>query len=350
MEVDAAAATEWQGAARETLRSGFNEWAEFPALEEHSKQVYQNPRLDGLRARHYYRLHDDAGQGPVQFDVTSMSFTIGKGGLIFNGIADPATGQTQYTLPLNGEVFFYIEAQDVGSDYNAAPNTIDTFSRGAIPGASANNPLNSLSAPSSQHGADAESVDQLRMRNRTKWATLGVGSPPPAYENWVRTAHPAIKRVEVFTNLDISDPGRVDVLIAGDGGALSSTIVQAAQNALTPAGKFVGGNRIPACAKAVVSSAINNNIALSGKIYVEASLNQPSFRTKALADLLAFQRAFRIGQRVSWERLLQVVTLQGGTSPSAVPDVEDFLPNVDTVLLYNEVPLFDGSALQFLSR
>jgi hypothetical protein len=44
-----------------------------------------------------------------------------------------------------------------------------------------------------------------------------------------------------------------------------------------------------------------------------------------------------IGQLVSWERCLEVVTQRAGLSARVIYNVENFLPSADVPLLYNEV-------------
>lgn len=348
VEVEANGLVELDRAAEVTLRSGFNDWAEGAALKEHSRQVYQNFPLEGRRSIIQVTLTDGGG-GPWSFSSTSVSFSVGAGGTLFDGIPDPNNGQTQYTLSRNGSVRIFVQGHEVGGGaYNPAVGAIDTFARGALPGVSVTNAPGSQSVLGAQLGSDEEQTPALRRRNETKWATRGAGSPLAAYENWARGADVGVTRVAVLRNLNLLDPGTVTVLIAGDSGALPPATVQKVQKAISE--RQVGGPRIPGTARAVVQTVVDNVIAVSGKFFVEATLNQPSFRAQIEKNAVTFQSSLPIGGFISCERLLEVLTSIAGLSAGVILDVQDFRPNVDVTQRYNQAAVFDLTALQLISR
>lgn len=347
VEIDADALTNFQQATQAVLYSGFSEWATGDALAEHSRQVYNNQKRTGTRAIMRVRL-TDGGAGPFTIDPTAISVSVGDGGLTFDGVLDPtgATGN-QINLPLNGSASIYVQATAVGAAYNVAAGTIDTLARGVLPGVSVTNPPDALSAPGSVQGADVEKDDALRARNRTQWGTLGMGSPPIAYENWVRGADVSITRVAVYTNVDMLDPGTVTILIAGSAGALGPTAVLAAQNAVAPA--TIGGSKIPETARAIVASAVNNVVPVIANLYVQAEYNTTAFHLLVFDAVDAFESALVIGGKISWARLQEVVLSPAGTSAGIITDADWLSPLTDQIQAYYQVAIFDLTQLVFIS-
>ena len=74
-------------------------------------------------------------------------------------------------------------------------------------------------------------------------------------------------------------------------------------------------------------------------MYLEGSIGLP----KTAADVATFFADMDIGQLVSWERCLEVITQRAGLSARVIYNVENFAPSADVPLLYNEV------AVPFLS-
>jgi len=346
VEVEANTLTEFQTAAKATLDSGFSEFAVDDALTVLSDQLYQNTRLAGQQLIGRLTLTDGGG-GPFNFSASSVSFSGGVGNLMFDGIPDPSTGLDQLTLPRNGTQYVWVRARGVGAKYNLASGTLRNFVRGILPGVAVTNPSNWISVDGAVQGADAEGTDSLRARNRTKWGTLGVGSPPSAYENRARAADSTITRVSVYTNLDLADPGVVSVLLAGAAGGVAPQTVVNVQNAIAP--QRIGGPNIPATAKAIAASATNHSIAVSGKLYVAAAANTPAFLAQIGANVSTFEQSLRIGAKVAWARLLEAVTYAAGLDPSIIQDVTDFSPSADVLQSYTQVAKFDLTGLQLIS-
>ena len=350
IETEAGAIANFELARREELHSGLNEWATGDALTEHSRQVYGNERRDGKRTIMRLLL-TDGGAGPFTFDPSSTSFSVGKGGLLYDGIPNPTLApgvSSQLTLPLNGSVHVYVSAAKEGIAYNVAVGRVDTFARGVLPGVSVSNPSDALTAPGTVPGADPEGDGSLKPRNRAQWGTLGTGSPRPAYEKWARDSDVAITRVETFRNIDLLDPGTVTVLIAGDAGALPPAVVLTAQNAIA-AGQ-IGGVRIPETARCVVSSAVNVTIPVTGTVYVPGEYNTTAFQTKVFANVRTLEKGYRIGAKISAARLKEAVCFIAGLDPNVIVTVsEDFAPAKDVQQIYYTVAQFDLSGLLFVS-
>lgn len=347
IEIESDALCDFQQGTKQILDSGFNEWARGDALAAISDQVYGNEKRAGQQLIGIITL-TDGGAGPFTFDPTSESFSIGQGGNVYDGIPDPTGTVTgNITLPQNGSCKVFVKATDVGASFNAAVGTINTFARGPLPGVTVTNASDWLSQLGTQPGADAESDDSLKARNRSQWGTLGVGSPAGAYESLARDADVTITRVSVFSNIDMLDPGTVTVIVAGDGGALSPSVVLAAQNNIAPA--QIGGTNIPETARCIVASASNFTIPVVATLYIQSEYNTPAFQAQIIANVATFQKAIPIGGKVSWVRLQEAITEIAGLSADIIPEVDWVSPAVDVQLLYYQVAVFDLSGLVFQS-
>lgn len=347
VEIESDGLCDLQQGTKQILDSGFNEWAVGDALAAVSDQVYGNEKRNGQQLIGVLTLTDH-GAGPFTFDPTSVSVSVGQGGLTYDGIPDPTGATTgNITVPLNGSATMYIQATAVGSAYNVAAGTINTFARGSMPGVTVTNASDWLDRAGTQAGADVESDDSLKARNRSQWGTLGVGSPSSAYESMVRDADVTITRVSVFSNIDLLDPGTVTVVIAGDAGAVPPATILAAQNAVAPA--QVGGVNIPETARAVVISAANNTIPVNAILYIQSEYNTTAFQQQIIANVVAFQKSLKIGSKVSWIRLQEAITEIAGLSGDVIPDVQWNSPTADIQQLYYQVAVFDLTNLVFQS-
>ena len=99
-------------------QSTLNDLASGDALAELSDQVYQNPKREGTRARLFVTL-TDTGQGPFTFDVSTVGFSTGIGGKVFNGVAAEIDSfgnlVTTKTLAKNGTAKVYVDAEQLGA-------------------------------------------------------------------------------------------------------------------------------------------------------------------------------------------------------------------------------------------
>jgi phage-related baseplate assembly protein len=229
----------------------------------------------------------------------------------------------------------------VGAAYNVAPGSINFFSRGVLPGVTVTNPVDWLTRyASGQAGTNEETDDQLRDRDRSKWGTLGTGSPERAYRYWAQTASQSVKKVAVFTNLDLFDSGRVDVFVAGNSGAVGPAVVAAVQNYIAP--QQVGGSLIPETAKCVVSSAVQVNVNVTATIFVQAAYNTAAFAAQIDDALLTYFQALDIGAFISTDRVAQVMLSPAGLSPGVILDATVTSPLTNVQLAYNEVAALTG--------
>lgn len=342
--------TDYDIAQAYIAQGALNPVATGDALTTLADQVYDNQRGTGHFTTARVLLTDAAGAGPWVFQPDSVSFSVGSGGLLFNGF--DFTGLGALTLPRGGTVYVYVQSEAAGGAYSAlAVNAVNFFARGSLPGTTVANDATWLTFAGAVVGTDDETDATLQARDQAKWGTLGTGSPQAAYQAMAFGADPTvITRVAVFTNLDLLDPGRVDVIIAGPAGALGPDVVLLVQNAIAPL--QTGGDKIPETARAVATSAANHTVTVSATVYVQASYNTAAFQAQVAADYAAFAGAVEIGGGplgvVSAERLLEVLTYRAGLAPGVIYDVNNFSPATDTPLVYNEVPVV-ALALTYVS-
>lgn len=316
-------------------------------------EVYDNQRAGAKFTIGRVLLTDSANAGPWTFNPATVSVTVGRGGKRFDGFDYSATGTV--TLPRGGSVYLYIQSEAAGAAYSALSlGAINTISRGNMSGVTVTNDATWLNFSGAQVGTDGESDITLRERNTTKWGLLGTGSPERAYRNRAMAVDPtSITRVGVFTNYDIFDPGRVDVVLAGPSGAVAIGVVQAVQNDLST--NQIGGDFIPETARVVVTSALNKTISVAGTVYVQKEINVAEFQAQVSADFATFAASHKIGGLplgiVSAERISAVLQYRAGLNAGAIVlDADTITPSTDTTLAYNEVPVFDLTGLVFVSN
>jgi len=342
VEIQANAITKFQENQATVALSGLNETAEGEGLTIHAAQVYDNTRQPGLFTIGYVTLTDSGNAGPFTFSATGTSFSRGPGGLLFNGLVDAVTGSTTVTIPQGGSRNVVVQATSVGAAYNVAPGSINFFSRGVLPGVTVTNPVDWLTRYAlGQAGTNEETDDQLRDRDRSKWGTLGTGSPERAYRYWAQTASQSVKKVAVFTNLDLFNSGRVDVFVAGNSGAVGPAVVAAVQNYIAP--QQVGGSLIPETATCVVSSAVQVNVNVTATIFVQAAYNTATFAAQIDDALLTYFQALDIGAFISTDRVAQVMLSPAGLSPGVILDATVTSPLLNVQLAYNEVAALTGT-------
>ena len=349
VEIQASALTDFQYAQSYIANGSLNDPATDEALTQLSDQVYDNQRGPGLYTIGFVRLTDVANAGPYTFSATSVSFSVGPGGLLYNGLYAAATGGTSVTLPKGGAVDVVVQSVAVGVEYaQIGIGALTFFTRGVIPGVSVTNPSNWLTGYAGlQQGTSIETDAQLQDRNRSKWGSLGTGSPEKAYRYWAETADQQVKKCVVYSNFDIFDPGRVDVIIAGSSGPVGPSVVAAVQNYIAPA--QIGGERIPETARAVVSSALGHVVTIAATLYVQATYNTAAFQATVLANVAAFFADLAIGALVSQERIVEVLLYPAGLSAGVITDAAITSPLADIQLAYNEVGVPDVTGVVFVS-
>lgn len=329
--------TRFQVAQRLVAENALLDVATGDSLTVHAEEVYDTPREAGLFTVGFVRLTDTANAGPYTFSATSTSFSVGPGGLLYSGLYAAATGSTQVTLPKGGTVDVVVQSAAIGSDYATTPaNSITFWARGIIPGVAVTNPTTWLTAYSGlQQGTDAETDPHLQDRDRSKWGTLSTGSVEKAYRYWALTSSQQVKKVEVYSNYYMFDPGRVDVIIAGATSAVGADVVAAVQDYIAPS--QVGGDRIPVTARAVVSTALVQVVTITATLFVQSAYNTAALQQTIEAGAGSYFADLSIGALVSRERIIEVLLYPAGVGAGVIVDATVSLPSGDVQLDFNEV-------------
>jgi uncharacterized phage protein gp47/JayE len=194
-------------------RAGFNDTAEGPWLTLYSLSAYDNERDAGVRTTGQVVLTSVPTAPPHNIAPGKMIASDGQGHTFRNtGVVSIAPNTVQ-TVEVAADV--------AGVAGNVAINTLKYLHTTHV-GLSINNP-----GVSGQWitvwGADEESDEELRTRNRKKWATRAYGGPGDAYEFWALEANPVITRPRVIEG-DALHPGEVHIYVAGKTGALPQVV------------------------------------------------------------------------------------------------------------------------------
>jgi hypothetical protein len=199
--------------------------------------------------------------------------------------------KTAGTLSPGGTLSLTFEAEVAGAGGNVAPGSI-VILKTALAGVTLSNPV--IPATTSwitRDGADAETNEQLRTRNRSKWATLGIG-PGMAYVHNSRQAHESVKRVFV-DDTNPNGPGSLDVYLAGDSGPVSQTIVDVVEDYLT--GVTDGVDRVNTTAILRVFSATAYPVTLAAAVYILKQYDTPENRALIVKSAEDYFKALPIG-------------------------------------------------------
>lgn len=336
--------------AQTQTQAGYNDLATAGDLDLLSSEVYQNERNPGVKTVGQITLSLPGTLGPYTFSPLSISVSTGPGGKLFNGVIPD--GVTSIVLTNGGTATMYVEASEVGAAYNVGASTLTNWVRGRLAGVSVTNTSTWLQQTYSKTGVNPETDASLRRRNQVQWETLSQykssTNTPGAYESMARNADPQVTRVAVLTNLDLTDPGRVDVIIAGAAGALSPTVVTTVQDFISPSS--TGGPKIPETARCVVTSANNLAITVAGTVIVDPAYNTQAFLDQINANLTSWFSSFLIGggklAKVSYDRIVGIICLPAGTANAIIFDGSGITVNGgtdDIPLQYFEVPILTST-------
>ena len=328
-------------------------------LELHADQVFNNQAFPATAAVVNVDFTDAANEGPFNIAPGGAGVSIGQGQPIYRTI-----NTTTVTLPLGGAVTIPVRAPVPGVAGNVPDGALTFFAAGVLPGVTVNNP-----GPGSVivAGTDAETNQALAQRCRTKWGLLSSGSAYPAYVNWsLYAGQGQVGKVRPVTNLDRTDPGRVDVYLASPaGGGVVAAVVNAVQAFIDP--PTVTGertsSRIPETAKCVVHTCVTKPVAIEAIIAVWPEYNTPTFKAQIAADIAAFQASFPIGGNfalfpfpaaVPYSRIVQLLLNRSGVAQGPAQELYGQVLTLNGLaasvpLNAFDAPVFDISGVSFVS-
>ena len=200
------------------------------------------------------------------------------------------------TLALNSDARVSFEAEEPGSAYNIPNNSTLTLVT-TLPTVDVSNPpVGTTSTWIAVQGRDAETDEGLRQRCRERWSSIGAGVAA-AYRWFCKQASDSVTRVSVHEHTPAG--GHVTCYIAGDDGALSSSIVA---DVLA----YLMDGRRPQCITVHVYSCTNVSMEVGGTIIVKSS-RRASAETAIAAAIREYEKAIDIGGSVSIAELIERV-------------------------------------------
>ena len=287
------------------------------------------------------------GAGP--YNIAGGQFWASTDG----GLRYVTSNSATILLPKGGTVDVPIRAEAAGSKYSlVSVGQIDTANgRGALnvslPGVTVE-----LAAQDdtktwiTQYGSDKETPKELADRCATRMAAIGqdggrgaVTAPPDMLVYRAKTAHPQVKKARVFTNYRTgragprAEPGAATVIIAGETGALSQSVVDAVARSLAP---FRSPN-----GQLYVESAVGTIVAPGGVVFVE----RDEYGRRALdqigTNLARYARRVEIGDPIRAAQIFEEVMQPDGVvnfKPAGLANIR---------LRPNEVPIFKLGGLTY---
>lgn len=289
-------------------QGGFNAYASAAWLTLLARDLYENERRAATFARGSVTLAlSSALAGPYTIVPRQLWFA-------WNGRRYRNT--TGGTLTHPDTLMLAFEAEGTGAAYNAPDNTL-----------ALQTPLAGLLVQSSSittQGADAETDESLRARNRGKWGSIGPCANDDGWATFARQASAEVNRVVVLENTPAG--GAVRVVVAGIGGALSGPT-------LTAINTFLAARR-PICVAVEAINATAQALTLTGTVRIQSSHpNAAAALAQASDAVLAYLGAVPIGGVVRLSDLYALI--------EAIPGVESLLlsaPAGDVQLGATSVP------------
>lgn len=320
LEIEAEALTEVSATIRQIALGGMLEEAEDDWLTLLASSVFQVERFPAVRTRGLVVLTCSPLAGPYTVSVGSITAATASGNLFRNVVGG--------VLPSGGTLALTVEAESPGASYNVGSGQITRIIGGAMAGVSINNPVVSGSSTwITQTGTDTETDEELRLRCKSKWATLGTGTTGDAYRFGALTASPEVKRVKVLSrsNLGVPADGHVTLYLAGPVGGVSAQGVDAVRDYFA--------TRTPLCVDLHIESAIEHTV------QVDATLRVKSAQRRDVEVRLPGYLAELAGQLDVGDTVYRSAIVEQLMRPDGMIDAVVSTPSSDVPLAFNEVPV-----------
>jgi uncharacterized phage protein gp47/JayE len=260
-------------------RGRFNDLADGDWLTLKSTSDFDNTRIPAVATRVKMTLTDPNSVGPFTI-VTSQLVAKDQNGATYRNIAGG-------TLLLGGTLELSFDAEVKG---RAHPTSLELAT--PLAGVTA---LISAVNPVTIPGADPESDERLRVRNRTKWAALSYAAPADAYISWALNASASVTRAWV-DDQNPRGPGTLDLYVAG-------ATVPVPGPVLTTVLDYINGNvdgiwRRPLGSDLQVFSAGTATVTITGTLYVLPAFDLAATRDAVYAALTALLEKLPVGGTV----------------------------------------------------
>ncbi len=293
------------------LERGLTNWITLTA-----DQVFRLSRHPSVFARRRVTLVDAASTGPHPQDARTFYVQTTDGARRYVNV-EP------FTLTQGGSLPVLFEAELAGASYNLPAGAVTDLGT-PLPGVKAVDPGTLVVV-----GADEESNENLVLRCKARWPSLGSSATELVYAGWALSASAEVRKVRVFEN-DPAD-GSVRIVLGGATGGVSPAAIAAVVDYI------VTQKRRPLCAKVLVESAVPRVEAVAGVLRVGAAYKDSALGD-ALGRLTAYQTRLGIGETVFRAQLIEDVMGTAGAinfTPTA--------PAADAVPAPNEIVTFSAA-------
>lgn len=298
----------------------YNDTAQGDWLTLKAKSDFNNERGAAVAAQIRVRFDDPDGNGP---------YTVAASGLIVKD-EDGATYRSIDALSLSegaSNVQIRFNAEVAGASSSPASVSLVT------PLVGVDVSLFEIIRP----GADPESDERLRDRNRSKWSSLSQAAPGDAYRTWAMEASSSVTRVWV-DDLNPRGPGTIDVIIAGVSGALPGGVATTVDAYIN--GGIDGVYRRPLTANLLVKNATNHTVNVTGILYSHASYDLATIRTTVQNKVNGYISTVPVGGTVLLAELYRQIMAVDG-----VRNVVLTAPTSDLTVTAGQVPVGSTSLL-----
>lgn len=262
------------------------------------------------------RITDAASSGPQTINPGAFWVANADRSLRF-----VSTNPSPVVIALGSFADIPFQAESPGALYNVGNDTLTQILT-PLPGFTATNRDPGTGTWITQQGVDTESSAALVQRCLDKWATLGTGANEPAYRYYATTASSEITRVKVYE----TGSGSVRIVVAGPSGPVSPVALAAAQTA-------IAAKRPLGVPDVVVSNAVARAQDIGGVLYAEAGRDLSALLAASQSAGDALIRSYAIGARVSRERLIRSLFVDGLDDIELVTPAADITLGIDEVLV-----------------
>jgi uncharacterized phage protein gp47/JayE len=316
LEIDAQLNSGVRSNVADIAKGGFLDLSTAGWLTLLAKSVFDEDRVAAVITQGGATLTCASNAGPYTIGLRSLWVST-AGGKRFTNI-------TAGTLSTGGTLALSWEAEQAGSSYNVAANTITVMTT-PLAGVTVNNPSSSWIT---QTGADEESDEDLVARCREKWAILGTGSTEAAYSYWAKQSDAEIRRVVVrpHDNEGVTADGHVTVVLAGESGTVSSGARDNAED-------YIEARR-EICAQVHVVAASVNTQTVTATLTVRAA-NRAQAEIDVSANLVALAAEIEIGGTIYRSALIEALM-----EPTGMVNASMSAPAADVTMSWDEIAAF----------
>jgi len=216
----------------------------------------------------------------------------------------------------SSETTVLAEAEKPGKIWNVATGTVTRMVTKINGIASISN-----DEPLVREGSDGETDEALRQRAILTWETLGLGGTRKAYEAWAMSV-PGVRAVSILDDFPFG-PGTVGVVILGDAGMPSLTLIADVQTAID--------SRKPLTADVRVLAPEIVEMSLSLRITHYADADTTTLDEEIRSRISGFNAALQLGEGLLLARIVQLIFAIPG-----IYNVEVLTPTSDLALPPNQ--------------